>query len=224
MTRVWEATKRDVKVTTACLDALKKMESDATFSREEAKRKCADPEANPKKPDDFTITCNASSSWLSACNSAGGDVCAMEAKGHGKYGGDATNEGDYLVHSLLCVPLACKKDDNIRDYIWDRTKVWCPTYGFKACSMTINCNHVPPSKTLPIVLALFGFLTLVGGILALVYVVYSRYRANTTYTEDLQVAEPFIEHDELSHNETGDVEIDDNSLGHDGEEEDHRLD
>lgn len=198
-------------VTSACLNGLHKLENDPIFQLFDAQRygQCEAPVEGPTG--ERTIRCNASRTWMDACNNAGGDVCAMNAKGHGRYTGMDDGEHDYLLYTLLCVPLSCKKDENIRDYIWNITKSWCPTFGFSACTMNVNCNHIPSSKTIPIVFALLGFLTLAGGILTAVYLIYTRYyRASSE--PHVETGAPFAAYSELAQYEQDDIDIDDSSL------------
>lgn len=223
---MWKETKREATVTTACSQGLERLKANVVFQLYDSQRQsqCEGPVQNPKTPSEFSIRCNGTQLWMDACSTAGGDVCAMNAQGHGRYGGEV-DEHDYIVYSLLCVPLACKKDENINDYIWEQTKVWCPTYGFKACKMSVNCGHVPSSMTAPIVLALLGFLVLIGGILAVVYLVYTRYYANRVQPDASEPSSAFSEYSELAQYEEDDVEIHDSSIGEDvnDEEEDQPL-
>lgn len=213
-------------MTTACTAGLKQLEQDPVFQLHDGLRQnmCEGPYPDPKAPTEYAIRCNGTRAWADACSNAGGDVCAMNAKGHGKYGGTDPVEHDYIVYSLLCIPLSCKKDENIKEYIWEQTKVWCPTYGFKACSMSVTCGHVPSKMTGPIVLALFGFLLLVGGILCVVYFVYTRIYANRAQSIP-EVPAGLGEYSELAqYEEEDEVAIEDDSINTlQNDEEEHPL-
>jgi hypothetical protein len=218
MMRMASATKRDSYSTSACEAGSLQLELDNEFQVQQAQRVCYDPQPVPKANHEYMIRCSSSSAWASACKKAGGDVCQIKASVFGKYGGDSNEDATYKWETDMCVPVACKKGDNIKQYINYFENVLCPIAEFTQCSMSLTCGGAS-AKSIVIVASILGALAVISLIGIAGYFTYTRYYITRTPTPASGEAATFSEYSELAQYEEDEFINDTSGTQLDGEEE-----
>ena len=211
-------TKRDTAYTPECQAGALQLQLNSQYQKLEAERLCYQPEALPKTQHEYIIRCESSKVWQESCVGAGGEVCHVAASVYGRYGGDSSEDATYNWDADICIPVPCKKGNNIKLYEEYFVGYICPLAGLTKCKMDVICGKAPAKVGFIIGMIILA-LVLANLIGFAGFLLYKRYMAHRNTEAGSPDAAPFAEYSELAQYEKEDDAFISDTSGIDDEEE-----